>query len=176
MGKELATADLMKAIQRGVEELQDPREVMNLFAQLEIPFSTGEEIHHGFTIVSGDEKERLFMAHMNQPVFVTDWEFMDGDYGDEFVDFRFVSKDGKYRTQVGGSGINAQLHEVTAHRIANPDKGLLPQAGLLVERGFRNSGTYYFDERTKKAIPNGKLHEVPEEFRKPGSPVWYFNF
>lgn len=176
MGSEVTTADLMKAIQRGVEEITDPREVTQLFEQLGIPFSTGEEIHHGFTVVSGDEKERMFMAHMNQPVFITDWEFMDGDYGDEFVDFRFVSRDGKFRTQVGGSGINGQLHEITKLREEQPEKGLLPCAGLLVDKGFRNSGSYYFDTRTKKAIPNGRLNEVPEEFRQPGSPVWYFNF
>lgn len=170
-----AVSDPMAQLLAGVDKLQEPHEIIAYFEAQGLKFSEGEEVTGGFRIVRETAREEFMQQHVGQTVFVTDWTFLDGDFGG-YADIRIVTRQGKFRISDGSQGIFEQLKTVTQKRNEDPEDGMLPQAGLLVKNGFRQSGNYYYDERTKKAIPNNQLETVPAEFRKPGKPIWYFAF
>lgn len=174
-GGEISVPDLLALLQNGVDKISDVAGIVDHFEQLGIEFSEGEEITGGFVVVREGNREEFLQQHIGQPVMVTDWTFLDGEFG-EYVEVRIVTRTGKYKIVDGSTGICKQLRTITDKRNAEPKQGMLPTAGLLVKNGFRTSGNYFFDERTKQAIPNNKLDTVPAEFRKPGKPVWYFAF
>lgn len=103
------------------------------------PLLASAELGDGFELLKDKAKDRLIGE---QCLFVS-WSFADGDYADEFVAARVVTKDGgKYVIIDGGTGIRKQLREFTdAHGGRT--------GGLYVARGLRRSDYQYTDESGK---------------------------
>lgn len=173
-GNTVATTELMDSINRGIAEIADAQEAVNLFEGLGIPFSTGEELTGGIEFVTPDKLPAFFGQHMREAIMVISWEFIASDQKNgNYVNVIVASRYGKFRFNNGGSGICQQLKDITTARNNEPS-ALLPQAGLLVKNGLRVSEDYYFDDRTGNAISKVELPNVPEEHRKKGSPIYYF--
>ena len=98
-----------------------------------------EELGDGFTLLESEEKNLLIKRDM----IILDWVFADGDYGDEFVTMRLVTRDGgRYIVNDGSTGICAQLRDYS-NRTGR-------YSMLRVERGFRKSE--YANEHSEHAV------------------------
>lgn len=103
-----------------------------MFESAGVAVENFEDYGTGFKIL--DDKNRL----VHVPLFLVEWRFNEGKYGDSFVSIAAVSKHGdKFIINDGSTGIRDQLRLVTQQRIAK--KHPTPQAGLLVNDGLRRS-------------------------------------
>lgn len=77
------------------------------------------------------------------PVLFLSWSFSEGQYAEEFVSARVITKDGgKYVLNDGGTGIRTQLREFTDTHDGRT-------GGLLARRGLRRSDYDYTDDKGK---------------------------
>lgn len=133
---------------RAVDSFAAALDLATSAAGTEIPLAS-EVLGDGFALLDSDEKDRLIGTDM----ILLDWTFSKGDFDEEFVSVRLVTKDGnRYIVNDGGTGIRAQLRDYT-------DRAGV--SGLLrVERGLRkstyrnefteNGVTYYLDTSAGK--------------------------
>lgn len=100
---------------------------------------------NGFTVCN--DKNVL----VGQAFVIVQWRFNDGDYGEAFVSANIVTEDGrKLVLNDGGTGIRAQLQQVTTKRLS--DNAANPQAGLLCKRGLTKS-EYNYESAPGKWTP-----------------------
>ncbi len=115
------------------EALRDVASFEDAFALVESTYgpvlTADSELGDGFAMLEDKDKRRL----VGVPILFLSWSFSKGDYSEEFVSARVVTKDGgKYVLNDGGTGIRAQLREFT-----NTHAGRT--GGLLSRRGLRAS-------------------------------------
>ncbi len=104
------------------------------------------ELGDGFSLLK--EKDVL----IGVPCLFLSWSFSEGDFSEEFVSCRLVTKDGaKYVLNDGGTGIRAQLR-------AFSDSHGGRMGGLLSRRGLRKS-EYEF-ENDKGKMEKGTTYYV----------------
>lgn len=105
---------------------------------VETPIAS-EELGDGFSLLESSEKDIL----IGRDMILLDWIFSPGDFDEEFVSIRLVTKQGgKFIVNDGGTGIRQQLREYTDRT------GRM--AVLRVEKGLRRSDYTFNDPTTGK--------------------------
>lgn len=104
---------------------------------VETPLAS-EELGDGFALLEKTDKDIL----IGQDMILLDWVFSPGDFDEEFVTVRLVTRQGgKFIVNDGGTGIRQQLREYTDRT------GRL--AVMRVEKGLRRSDYTKQDENGK---------------------------
>ena len=180
-GKTLVNQDgsVTKLIEWATQNLASPEEALDFFMQSGVEVSSGEELTGEYALVPGGEKQTWMQNHAGKRLFLPQWNFYNGDNG-EFAAFHVIADDGKFIINDGTStGIYHQLRQITDRREA-ADPGYVGKrtstAGLMVPRGVRRKADFWYDDRTKTAIPKKELENIPAEFKKKANPVWQFDF
>jgi hypothetical protein len=146
-----------------LSEITDFESAMRVFADAGLVVNEMAEFGTGFTVL--DDKSKL----VGVPFIIAEWRFNIGKYINDdgekgtFVSAAVVTKDGKkYVINDGGTGIAAQLRDVTERRRgqkhATPQNALYVHGGLTVsnyewedEKGHMQPGTTYYLSEAAKA-------------------------
>jgi len=116
------------------------------------------EIGDGFKVATEDDERRL----IGVPLFLLEWTFRAGDFGDDYVSIRAISQGDsgvstKWIINDGGTGICRDLRDFT--------KKTGRFGGLLVRNGLRVSD-YQVDNETKQVLSKGEYKDALAEGRK----------
>jgi hypothetical protein len=158
-------------------------EMIALFGESGVSYSSGEEITGDYKLITGDEKQLFLQRVQGRRTFCVQWEFRTPAgkataSTREFVSVHVVI-DGHGKFIVNDSakgGFYGQLSDITSRRIDTGKSDRESKTGLLATRGFKPNKPFYFDTRTNKAIPRDELENIPEEFRQEAKPTWRLEF
>lgn len=161
-------------------------EMIQLFGESGVSYSTGEEITGDYQLVTGDEKQLFLQRVQGKRTFCVQWEFRVGSANREFVSVHVVIDDaGKFIVNDSAKGgFYGQLSQITSQRLDNGKTEREAKTGLLAARGFKPNKTFYFDNRKEgptagKAIPRDALDDYeayPKECREEAKPTWRLEF
>jgi hypothetical protein len=117
-----------------------------------------EEIGDGFRVATEDEERRL----VGVPLFLLEWTFRAGDFGDDYVSIRAIAQGEngaitKWIINDGGTGICRDLRDFTKKT------GRL--GGLRVKNGLRVSD-YQVDNDTKQVLSKTEYKQAISDGRK----------
>lgn len=170
-----------KLVEWATMEVDSVDQMIELFGEQGVSYSSGEEITGDYQLVTGDEKQLFLQRVQGARAFCVQWAFRTPtgkSGGREFVSVHVII-DGHGKFIVNDSakgGFYGQLSDITSHRTANGKTEREATTGLLAGRGFKANKPFYFDTRTNKAIPRADLADVPEEFRELAKPTWRLEF
>jgi hypothetical protein len=154
-----AKADLDRSMQVATRSLFSDAELgaittfadaAELLASKNVPVESSEDYGTGFHILPDK------VALVNKPFLILSWRFNEGDFGDRgFVSVELITEDDKkYVMNDGSTGVCAQLHEISAVRMAKGSS--TPQVGLIVKNGLTRT-QYWYNETSGET--SGKAKE-----------------
>lgn len=151
-------------------------DLIALFGEQGVSYSTGEELTGDYQVITGDEKQAFCQRIIGKRLAVVKWVFREGEGNSEYVTMHLVIDGaGKFIMNDGAKGgMYGQLSRVTTERIANGQPEDRAHAGLVVDRGIKANKTFQYDTRTGTAIRRGD--DVPEEYRGTSRPTYSFQF
>jgi hypothetical protein len=181
--KDLANKDGQptKLVEWATMEANSVDEMVTLFGESGISYSSGEELTGDYKLITGDEKQFFLKKVAGARTFCVQWEFripQTAAGGREFVSVHVVI-DGHGKFIVNDSakgGFYGQLSTITSNRLENGKTEREAKTGLLADRGFKANKPFFFDTRTNRAIPRGELDNVPAEFKQEAKPTWRLEF
>lgn len=176
-GKELVNknGEITKLTEWATVDANSIEDLIELFGEAGVSYSTGEEVTGDYRVIPGDAKQLWAKAFTGKRTFVVRWQFHTPDNGNEFVTMHlFIDGAGKFIVNDGAkSGMYGQLSRITSERVRQGQPEDRAHAGLLAERGIIQNKPFQFDKRTGKAIRKGD--DVPAEFRGDSHPTWKFD-
>lgn len=171
-----------KLVEWATADVNTVDEMISLFGESGVSYSSGEELTGDYKLITGDEKQMFLQRVQGRRVFCVQWEFRTpaGKTAGtrEFVSVHVVI-DGHGKFIVNDSakgGFYGQLSDLTSARLETGKTDREAKTGLLADRGFKPNKIFYFDTRTNKAIPRDELENVPEEFKQEAKPTWRLEF
>lgn len=183
-GKELVNKDgsVTKLIEWATQHATTPEEIVDLFAEFDVPVSHGEELTGEYVVVHGEMKEEWCTKHEGVLLALVQWNFYTNATG-EFVSFHCVSSFGKWIVNDSAKGgMYGQLLKLTEIReLKDPESAVkrTSTAGAIAPRGLRRNKPFYYNTETKTAIPRLELDDVvkhPMNKRELSKPTWSFDF
>lgn len=173
--KDLTNKDgnITKLTEWATQDADSVDAMIEMFSEQGVSYSTGEEVTHGYRLITADEKVAFCRRIVGKRLFVARWEFRESPTGTYITMHIMVDDAGKFIVNDSSkTGFFGQLDETTSVRMSNGQSESQASAGLLVERGIKENKAYQYDTRTKKAIPRGA--DVPAEFRADAKPTFRF--
>jgi hypothetical protein len=189
-----------KLVEWATMEADSVDDMLALFGESGVSYSSGEEITGDYQLITGDEKQLFLQRVQGKRAFCVQWEFRTPNTGNnrrEFVSVHVII-DGAGKFIVNDSskgGFYGQLSELTSKRIDNGKTEREAKTGVLAERGFKPNKPFYFRNGPKKgdtlpdgttapedhpminkAIPRNDLETVPVQFREAAKPTWRLEF
>jgi hypothetical protein len=158
-------------------DVQNVDDLIALFGEQGVTYSTGEELTGDYKVITGDEKQAFCKRIIGKRLAVVKWAFRDGQqHNTEFVTMHLIIDGvGKIIVNDGAkSGMYGQLSRITTERLGQGWASDRAHAGLLVDRGIKQNKTFQYDTRTGKAIKKGE--DVPDEFQGTSHPSYSFEF
>ena len=151
-------------------------DLIALFGEQGVQYSTGEEVTGDYKVITGDEKQAFCKRVVGKRLAVVKWAFRPGQNDSEYVTMHLVIDGaGKFILNDGSKGgMCGQLSLITSGRLNQNWPEDRAHAGLLVERGIKANKTFEYDTRTGKAIKRDE--DVPVEFRATSRQTFSFEF
>jgi hypothetical protein len=150
-------------------------DLVNMFGEQGVAYSTGEETNGGYRFISADEKVAFFRRVIGKRLFVVRWEFRTSSTGDYVTMHMVIDGAGKFiANDSSKTGMYGQLSDITSTRQANNVEESRSMAGALVQRGVKENAPYEYDTTTNRAI--GKDSDVPKANRAWAKPTFRFEF
>lgn len=187
--KDLRNADgeITKLVEWATMDVDSVDDMIALFGEKGVAYSTGEEITGDYQLITGDEKQLFLQRVQGCRTMCVQWAFRTPSSGNnkrEFVSVHvIIDTKGKYIVNDSAKGgFYGQLSDVTNHRLSTGKSEREAHTGLLAERGFKPNKPFYFrtgpegHENIGKAIPRNELNDVPEEHREVAKPTWRLEF
>lgn len=173
--KDLENKDgnMTKLTEWATQEADSVDDMIALFSEQGVSYSTGEEVTGGYKLITADEKVAFLRRIVGKRLFAARWQFRESSTGTYVTVHIIVDDAGKFIVNDSSkTGFFGQLDEITSTRIRNGQDESHAMAGLLVERGIKENKPYEYDTRSGKAIPRGE--EVPKQFRAAAKPTFRF--
>lgn len=175
--------EVTKLVEWATADVNSVDDMIALFGESGVAYSTGEEITGDYQLITGDEKQLFLERVKGKRTFCVQWEFRTppGQNTREFVSVHVII-DGHGKFIVNDSakgGFYGQLSQITSERISNGQGDREAKTGVLAARGFKANKPFFFDTRTNKAIPRSEMNnteEYPMEFRQEAKPTWRLEF
>jgi hypothetical protein len=189
-----------KLVEWATMDVNSVDEMIALFGESGVSYSSGEEITGDYQLITGDEKQLFLQRVQGMRTFCVQWEFRTPQAGNnrrEFVSVHVII-DGAGKFIVNDSakgGFYGQLSEITSQRLENGRTEREAKTGVLAERGFKPNKPFYFRSGPKKgdtlpdgtiatedhpdlnkAISRNDLDSVPSQFREQAKPTWRLEF
>jgi hypothetical protein len=189
-----------KLVEWATMDVSSVDEMIALFGESGVSYSSGEELTGDYTLITGDEKQLFLQRVQGRRTFCVQWEFRTPQTGNnrrEFVSVHvIIDGHGKYIVNDSSKGgFYGQLSDLTSKRIENGKTEREAKTGVLAERGFKPNKPFFFRSGPKKgdtlpdgtvatedhpmlnkAIPRNDLDSVPERFREAAKPTWRLEF
>lgn len=175
---------ITKLVEYATMDVNTIDEMIEVFGNAGVSYSSGEELTGDYKLVTGDEKQKFLQMVQARRTFCVQWEFRTPTGGREFVSVHVII-DGMGKFIVNDSakgGFYGQLSDVTSQRLETGKDERESKTGLLAARGFKPNKPFYFrtgpegHEGVNKAIPRNELNDVPEEYRELAKPTWRLEF
>lgn len=189
-----------KLVEWATMDVDSVDEMIALFGESGVSYSSGEEITGDYQLITGDEKQLFLQRVQGKRTFCVQWEFRTPNSGNnrrEFVSVHVII-DGAGKFIVNDSskgGFYGQLSDITSQRVDNGRTEREAKTGVLAERGFKPNKPFYFRCGPKKGdtLPDGtsatedhpllnksigrdELDDVPSQFKELAKPTWRLEF
>jgi len=192
--------DVTKLVEWATMDANSVDDMIALFGDQGVSYSSGEELTGDYQLITGDEKQLFLQRVQGKRTFCVQWEFRTPNTGAnrrEFVSVHVVI-DGVGKFIVNDSskgGFYGQLSDLTSKRLELKQTEREAKTGVLAERGFKPNKPFYFRSGPKKGdtLPDGSIAEedhpelnkaiarndldsVPVQFRQEAKPTWRLEF
>jgi len=179
--KDLANKDgsVTKMVELATQDVESVEELVALFDSSGVKYTSGEELTGDFKFITGDEKQLFLERVQGREVFCISWQFRTPENGTrEYVSVHvFVDGHGKFIVNDSAQGgFYGQLSDITSQRLEQGWEDSRARAGLHAARGFKKNPPFFYDDRTKKAIPRDQLESIPAEHKHQAKPTWRLVF
>lgn len=197
--KDLVNKDgsVTKLVELATANVSSVDDLIDVFGNQGVTYSTGEEITNDYRLITGDEKQLFLQRVAGARVGCVKWRFIVPPGGREFVAVHTII-DGHGKFIVNDSskgGIYGQLSEITSKRIEEGWPEDRAHTGVVCDRGFKQNNEFYFRTRCavhtdpKKpvddcvmcagighAIPKAEVDDVPAAQKEKARPTWRLDF
>lgn len=175
-GKDLVNKDgsITALTEWATADVDNVDDLIALFGEQGVEYSTGEEVTGDYQVITGDEKQAFCKRIIGKRLAVVKWAFRDGQGDSEYVTMHLiVDGAGKFILNDGSKGgMCGQLSHITSVRLNNEWPEDRAHAGLIVERGIKQNKQFEYNIETKKAIKRDE--DVPKELRALSHPTFSF--
>lgn len=198
--KDLVNKDntVTKLVELATANVSTVDDLIGVFGNQGVEYSTGEEITNDYRLITGDEKQLFLQRVQGCRVGVVKWRFIVPPGGREFVALHvIIDGHGKFiLNDSSKGGIYGQLSEITNKRLEElwaEDRAL---AGVICERGFKQNNEFYFRTHCSNsahdpkkpvdgcdvcagighAIPKAEVDDVPAREKEKARPTWKLDF
>jgi hypothetical protein len=177
-GKDLVNKDgtITALTEWATADVQSVDDLIALFGEQGVTYSTGEELTGDYKVITGDEKQTFCKRIVGKRLAVVKWVFRPGQNDSEYVTMHLVVDGaGKFILNDGSKGgMCGQLSRITSERLGNGQPSDRAHAGLIVERGIKANKQFEYDTRSGKAVKRDD--DVPDEFRALSRQTFAFEF
>lgn len=202
--KDLRNADGQptKLVEWATMDVNSVDEMVALFGESGVSYSSGEELTGDYQLITGDEKQLFLQRVQGRRTFCVQWEFRTPQSGNnkrEFVSVHvIIDSMGKFIVNDSAKGgFYGQLSDITSKRIETGKTEREAKTGLLANKGFKPNKPFFFrcgpkkgeplldgtdgfatedHSMLNKAIPANDLASVPDAYKEQAKPTWRLEF
>jgi len=199
--KDLVNKDntVTKLVELATADVSSVDDLIGVFGNQGVEYSTGEEITNDYRLITGDEKQLFLQRVQGCRTGVVKWRFIVPPGGREFVAAHLII-DGHGKFILNDSskgGFYGQLSEITSKRLDEKWPEDRAHAGVICDRGFKQNNEFYFRTRCSisghndpkhpvngcvvcdgigHAIPKAEVDDVPAAQKEKARPTWKLDF